>query len=77
MGRETDVALSLGMADQFLDDPDSRAIAADVRMRGELENAALLVSRIEFALENVENSFRRGMWAQCADSGVSRPPILE
>src|SRR2546428_8870979 len=41
--------------DQVLQDPAARAVAADVRMQGELEDSALAICGVEFALEDVEH----------------------
>src|SRR5712691_12539062 len=59
MGCAPDVALRLGQANQLLDDPQPRAVADHVRMAGEVEDAALLIGRLELAPEHVEHIRRR------------------
>src|SRR5688500_9844444 len=46
VSREPDIAQCLCVTDQFLDDPDARAIADHVRMHGELEDAAIGMRRV-------------------------------
>src|SRR5271167_468714 len=43
------------VTDDFLEDPDPRAIANNVWMHSELENAALVIGGIELAPENIEH----------------------
>ena len=61
-------AKALGVADQLVQDPDARAIAADVRMHGELEDAALPERRVEFAPEDVEHVGRRRVGPQSGEA---------
>src|SRR3984893_596134 len=59
MGCAPDVALRLGQANELLDHPQPRAVADHVRMAGELEDAALLIGRLELAPEHIEHIRRR------------------
>src|SRR6266478_5432649 len=59
MGGEPHPLAGLGVADDLLEDPDSRAIADDVRMHGELENAALVIGGVELAPEYIQHVGRR------------------
>src|SRR5215470_5999797 len=43
VGRKPYAGVRAHVADQLVQDPDARAVAADVRMHGELEDAALAV----------------------------------
>src|SRR5258706_8499463 len=52
------------VVDQLLQDPDARAIAADVRMHRELEQPALAVRGVELAPEDVEHVRGRRIGAQ-------------
>src|SRR5262245_29736426 len=52
------------VADELVEDPDAGAVAADVRMHGELEDAAFAVRGVELALEDVEHRLRRGVRTQ-------------
>src|SRR5580765_8493369 len=61
---EPHALLALGVADQLFQDPEARAIAADVRVQGELEQAAFLVGRVELALEDVEHALGGRVGAQ-------------
>ena len=45
VGREPDAGLRLGVADDLVENPDARAIADDVRVHGQLEDAALVDRR--------------------------------
>jgi hypothetical protein len=49
VGGEPDILFCPDVPDQFFEDPDARAVAADVRVHGELEQAAFAVGGIEFA----------------------------
>src|SRR5947209_4382434 len=51
--REPDALVAADVADELLEDPDARAIADDVGMHGELEEAALAVGGVELAPEDV------------------------
>src|SRR5215469_3398994 len=55
VGAEPDARARFGVADDFIEDPDARAIADNVRMHRQLENPALFVSRVELAAENIED----------------------
>src|ERR1700709_1352289 len=68
MGCAPDVALRLGQANEFLDDPQPRAIADHMRMAGELENAALLIGRLELAPEHIEHIRRRRVGTQVLEA---------
>src|SRR5215510_15911191 len=63
MRREPHVAQRARVADQFLYDPDARAISDHMRMHGELKHAAFTVRRLELAPEDVEDASRRGVRA--------------
>src|SRR5271166_1563002 len=64
MGGEPYSLACLGVADDLLEDPNPRAIADYVWMHGQLEDAALLVSGIELAPENIEYVRRRRIGPQ-------------
>jgi len=64
VGRKPHIALGLGVTDQLLQDPDARAIAANVGMHRQLEDAAILPGRVELAAEDVEHVGRRRIRAQ-------------
>src|SRR3954451_1030740 len=68
MGREPDAGTRLRVADQLFDDPDARAIADDMRMRGDLADTAILVSGVELAFEDAEHGLRRHLRAQPAEA---------
>src|SRR4051794_21682705 len=51
---QPDALVAAHMADELFQDPDARAVADDMRMHGELEEAALAVRGIELPLEDVE-----------------------
>src|SRR3954451_7248135 len=51
---EPDALVAAHMADELFQDQDARAVADDMRMHGELEEAALAVRGIELPLEDVE-----------------------
>lgn len=53
MGGEPDVAFGVGKTDQFLNDPDTRAIPDSLRVARQLDYAALLVGRFELAVDQV------------------------
>ena len=59
MGCKPNIALGLGHADQFLNNPDARPIADDVGMGGQLENTAFLICRFKLTPENIKH---RGGW---------------
>src|SRR5438105_852727 len=62
--REPDAFVAAHVANQLLEDPDARAIADDVRMHGELEDAALAIGGVELSLENIEHIRRRRVGAK-------------
>src|SRR5580704_12258074 len=64
VGCEPHVRPGADVPDQLLDDPGARAVADDVRVHGQLEDAALLVGGIELAAEDVVDIGRRGVGAQ-------------
>src|SRR5712675_723368 len=68
MGCAPDVALRLGQANELFDDPQPRAVADHVRMAGELEDATLLISRLELAPEHIEHIRRRCVGAQALEA---------
>src|SRR6516225_1815246 len=49
------------VADDLLQDPDPRSVTDDMRMHRQLENAAIVIRGIKFALENIEHVGRRGI----------------
>src|ERR1044072_5183282 len=49
MGGEPHARPRLCVADQLLDDPDARAVADEMRMRGQLEDAAFVVGHVKIA----------------------------
>src|ERR1700746_1149809 len=51
MGGEPHPLARHGVANDLLENPDPRAVADDVRMHGQLENAAIIIGGIEFAPE--------------------------
>src|SRR3954466_7863795 len=55
MGGEPHPGVRAHIADQLVQNPDARAVAADVRVHGELEDAAFAVRGVELALEDVEH----------------------
>src|ERR1700751_2748093 len=59
MGSEPHPLARLRVTDDFLEDPDPRAVADNVWMHGQLENAALVISGIKLAPENIEHVGRR------------------
>src|SRR6267154_4695549 len=59
MRREPDAGPRLSEADQLLDDPDARAVADDMRVHRQLEQAALVIGRLELAPEDVEHTLGR------------------
>src|SRR4051812_14902744 len=56
------------VADELVQDPDARAVAADVGMHGELEDAALAVGGVELALEDVEHRLGRRVRAEIREA---------
>src|SRR6185312_10977149 len=66
--REPYAVVSADVADELVEDPDARAIAADVRMQRELEQAVLAVRRVELAAEDVEHVARRRIRPQTREA---------
>src|SRR5215470_13943458 len=64
MGCEPNPLARLRVTDDFLEDPDPRAVADNVRMHGELENAALVKGGIKLTPENIEHVGRRRIGPQ-------------
>src|SRR5262245_44023260 len=64
MGSKPHRLARLGVADDFLEDPDPRAVADDVRVHGELKNSALVMCRVELAPENIEHIARGRIGSQ-------------
>src|SRR5262245_12037207 len=69
MGSEPYARIRAHVADELVEDPDARAVAADVGMQGELEDAAFAVRGVELALEDVEHRLRRRVRAQPGKTG--------
>src|SRR5246127_603200 len=65
MGGEPHSLLRFRVTDNLLKDPDPRAVANYVWMHGQLENAALVISGIKLAPENIEHVSRRRIRPQC------------
>src|SRR5436305_12886398 len=53
--REPHALVTADVAHELVEDPDARAIADDVRMHGELEDAAFAIRGVELSLEDVEH----------------------
>src|SRR4029079_7578925 len=68
MGCAPDGALRPGQANEFLDDPEPRAIADHVRMAGELEDATFFIGRLELAPEHVEHIRGRCVGTQALEA---------
>src|SRR5687767_2062378 len=64
MRGEPHVSLGFRVPDELVQDPHARAVAADVRVHGELEHAALGVRGVELAAEDVEHRLGRRVRAQ-------------
>src|SRR5262245_37105262 len=64
MGGEPHPLTRFGVADDLLENPYPRAVADDMRMHGQLENATVIVGGIKFAPENIEHVGRRGIGPQ-------------
>ena len=55
VGREPDTPFALRVPNELVEYPDARTVPNDMRMAGELEDAAIVPGRIELAAENVEH----------------------
>src|SRR6516164_10024056 len=64
MCREPHSRARLRVADDFFENPNPRTVADNVRMHGELKDAAFVVSGIEFAPEDIEHVGRRRVGSQ-------------
>ena len=64
MRGDPDIRAAGDLLQQLFENPNSRAIACDMRMHGEQEEPAFFVSPLEFAEEDVEDRRRRGVWTQ-------------
>src|SRR4051812_39950578 len=58
----------LHVPNQLFQDPQARAVAADMRVHGELEEAAFAVGGVELALEDVEHRFGRRVGPQAGEA---------
>src|SRR5678815_3873072 len=68
MRREPYPGVRAHVADELVQDPDARAVAADVRVHGELEDAPFVVGGVELALEDVEHRLRRRIGAKIREA---------
>lgn len=59
MRRKPAIPLALRKPDQFLDDPDARAVGDDMRMHRQLEDATGLIGGLKSTTEDIEHIRRR------------------
>src|SRR5262245_33876660 len=59
VGCKPNTPFGFRVPNKLIENPDARTVANHMRMAGELEDAAIVPSRIQFAAENVEHICRR------------------